>query len=212
MSPQPGEARTRPGSPPRTISLMTSAPPPARAHRPRRRPLREGLPKVPLAELAPDDPADPGCVLGVFILPPVRGRRYPEDTDARRASMTIALDHRDAACLRIPFMATTTVPWAVMAGAGAMCILASSMTSSSYRWAKLGGQVRSRVRYFRRGAAGRSRFRPDARSDCGFFAPSFLLSALHGLALRMIAIGAGLRPFLAYRHSGSWAGLLRDDR
>ena len=59
--------------------------------------------------------------------------------------MTIALIVTMLVASRIPYMAplfTTTVPWAVMAGAGAMCVLGIIDDIIELDWmAKLGGQV-----------------------------------------------------------------------
>ena len=81
------------------------------------------------------------------ILPPLRGRDLQKTPIPRLGgiAMTIALIVTMLVASRIPYMAplfTTTVPWAVMAGAAAMCILGIIDDIIELDWmAKLGGQV-----------------------------------------------------------------------
>ena len=81
------------------------------------------------------------------ILPPLRGRDLQKKPIPRLGgvAMTIALIVTMLLASRIPYMAplfATTVPWAVMAGAGAMCILGIIDDIIELDWmAKLGGQV-----------------------------------------------------------------------
>ena len=92
-------------------------------------------------------PAVRWACLRFNILPPVRGRDIQQTPIPRLGgvAMTIALIVTMLLASRIPYMAplfTTTVPWAVMAGAGAMCILGIIDDIIELDWmAKLGGQV-----------------------------------------------------------------------
>ena len=68
-----------------------------------------------------------GC-LRFNILPPLRGRDLQKKPIPRLGgvAMTLALIITMALASRIPYMAPLfegTIPWAVMAGAGAMCVL-----------------------------------------------------------------------------------------
>lgn len=92
-------------------------------------------------------PAVRWACLQFNILPPLRGRDLQKKPIPRLGgvAMTIALIVTMLLASRIPYMAplfTTTVPWAVMAGAGAMCILGIIDDIIELDWmAKLGGQV-----------------------------------------------------------------------
>ena len=92
-------------------------------------------------------PAVRWACLRFHILPPVRGRDVQKTPIPRLGgvAMTIALIVTMLVASRIPYMAplfTTTVPWAVMAGAGAMCVLGVIDDIIELDWmAKLGGQV-----------------------------------------------------------------------
>ena len=87
-----------------------------------------------------------GC-LRFNILPPLRGRDLQKKPIPRLGgvAMTLALIITMALASRIPYMAPLfegTIPWAVMAGAGAMCVLGIVDDIIELDWmAKLGGQV-----------------------------------------------------------------------
>jgi len=81
------------------------------------------------------------------ILPPLRGRDLQKKPIPRLGgvAMTLALIITMLLASRIPYMAPLfagTIPWAVMAGAGAMCVLGIIDDIIELDWmAKLGGQV-----------------------------------------------------------------------